>query len=92
MADQRVIDRGLYWEIVYPDGSDTIPKDPVQIDMAATLAESHGDTGMASRLRTYAKQIRESGYPSPIGGFGAQIVLVVILAILLIAVLTKKER
>lgn len=73
MSDQ-VIDRGAYWEIVYPDGSDQIPKDPNMIDAAAVVAQQQGDQRLADRLRTYAKQIRDNGIPSPIGSFGMIIV------------------
>lgn len=79
MSDQ-VIDRGAYWEIVYPDGSDQIPKDPNLIDSAATISDQKGDHAMADRLRTYAKQIRDTGKPSPIGGFG--MIIVGVLAVL----------
>lgn len=92
MSDQNVIDRGVYWEIVYPDGSDQIPKDPNAIDSAAVLATQQGDTKLADRLRQYAAQIRQDGMPHPISGFGAAIVGVVAGLIALIWIFGKKGR
>lgn len=91
MSDSQVIDHVTYWEIVYPDGSDTIPKDPNLIDSAAMVAQQQGDQKTADRLRTYAKQIRDSGMPHPIGGFGMIIVGVVAIAIAAMIFFGKKK-
>lgn len=91
MSDSNVIDKGVYWEIVYPDGSDQIPKDPNALDSAAVLASQQGDTKLADRLRTYAAQIRKDGMPHPISGFGGAIIGIVAALIALIYIFGKKR-
>jgi hypothetical protein len=92
MDDPNVIDRGVYWEIVYPDGSDQIPKDPNMVDSAAVLAAQQGDAKLADRLRQYAAQIRKEGMPHPIEGFGGAIIGIVAALILLMVIFGKKGR
>lgn len=61
---EAVVERDLVWEVVYSDGTDEIPKDPVAVEAAAALVEK-SDPAMAARLRTYAHNIRVLGQPMP---------------------------